>query len=463
LYHIKDRRTLKTPKVVVGLDLGTTHTGVAYAMVSNPDETFTISHWPLVGEEAYHCKTLTATYKSSPNGDCLWGYPARREYSKNVRGNGQSSGSGLYFGELKQSLSSNDFDSGDHQPIVDYLRELGKFVLGYLQREYPLELLEMDLLRWCVTVPSNCSSDLKQKLGSCMVNAGLVRGQIDQGNFSSSFNIFLESDAAACYCNGCFAHVNMKKGDRLCVLDVGSGNIQCVVEDWEGSCQWSYDDTQKIYGVRPACVESLVQENFVKFILGKEYGCSSFRQLLRGDPSVWMSLLDELEALKVDMNHSIKIPSNIMMHFEKSNLSNRLQNPTVTGDQNGSQCALNYTHPSDELLPSSLDTKSIFKPLVDRVVSFLQEQLQFEPNVQRLFVVGGYVKHVYFMEEIRKAFPHLRIDIPKNPGSAVCKGAVALGLKLYFESQAGLVPDASFNSSQGGEQGTNHDDMKRCD
>lgn len=71
--------------------------------------------------------------------------------------------------------------------------------------------------------------------------------------------------------------------------------------------------------MRPFRVESLVQDNFLIFILGKEHECSSKRQLMGDDPSVWTSLLDELDSLKADLNRSIKIPSSIMMHFGSSN------------------------------------------------------------------------------------------------------------------------------------------------
>lgn len=142
-------------------------------------------------------------------------------------------------------------------------------------------------------------------------------------------------------------------------------------------------------------------------------------------------------------------------HFESTCTCNRLEKSIVLSDHHGSQCALYFTQPSDELVPSSSDTKFIFKPLVDGVISFLHQQLQSEPNVKRLFVVGGYGKHAYLVEEIRKSFPNLRIDVPKNPGSATCKAAVALGLQSYFEFQAGLVTHSSLNS-EGGEEGTYH-------
>lgn len=233
--------------------------------------------------------------------------------------------------------------------------------------------------------------------------------------------------------------MKIKKVDRLCVPDIGSGYVQCAFEDWES------EGSQKIYGVRSSCAETLVQENFYKLILGVG-GCCSYRDLMRDDPSVWISLLDELESLKVDLNHSIKVPCHLMKHFEINNKSIRLQNPIVMG--------------SDEILPSSSDIKFIFRPLVDGIVSFLKEQLRAEPNVKRLFVVGGYVKHVHIMDEIRRSFPYLRIDMPKNPGSAVCKGAVALGLKSYFEFQAGVVKNVPLHS-ECGEPGTIHDGGKR--
>ncbi|KAG0577222.1 hypothetical protein KC19_5G140400 [Ceratodon purpureus] len=422
----KEHDTLTATRVVVGLDFGTTHSGVAYATVSNPQDIHTIS-WPSIEEEVYNCKTLTAIYKSTPNGEWIWGYRARKEYANRFgRGDAQD---GQYFGELKQSLTNTVTGSNNHQPVVEYLRKLGDFVLDYLQHyaECPeKESLKMDHLRWCITVPSDWSYEV-QSFRKCLEIAGLVRGQ--------AFEIFRESDAAArhCYINW-FSSTHLEKGDKICVLDVGSGNVQCVFEDWN-----DIERTQNTYGATPSSAESLVNEKFYEFIRRKVG--SSNGQFLDTDPSVYRSLLDaELEYLKAHPNDTIQIPC----------------------------CKTNRVASNDMAVThlgiSSSDWEFIFKPLVDKVVSFLREQLQDQKkptNVKRLFIVGGYARHAYLIKEIKKSFPGFIIDPPlRSPGSAICKGAVALGLMLYSHYQARTQQDSSSNSEGDGKE-TNLDGGRR--
>jgi hypothetical protein len=415
----EEHDTLTATKVVVGLDFGTTHSGVAYATVSNPHDIHTIS-WPCVGEEVYHCKTLTAICKSTPNDDWVWGYQAHREYAKR---HGQGDDQNIqYFSELKQSLTKSDVGSNDLQPVVEYLRKVGDFVLDYLQRYAECaekKSLKMEHLRWCITVPSNWSSNSKesQRFRTCLVTAGLVRGH--------AFDMFRESDAAALYCHMDYSSsAHLEKGDKICVLDVGSGNVQCVFEDWDDA-----ELAQSTYGVNSSSAESLIKENFLKFVHGKVH--SSSGQFSDADPPLNVPLLDaDLGYLKANPSGSIFVPC-------------RKRKCAASNDT------------GIHLKVSSSDWKSIFKPLVDEVVSFLQEQLQERKpiNVKQLFVVGGYAKHGYVMEEIKRSFPDFIIDIPRNPGSAVCKGAVAIGLKFYYSQfQTRTQQDSSSNSEGGGEE-----------
>jgi hypothetical protein len=368
----------------------------------------------------YHCKTLTAICKSTPNDDWVWGYQAHREYAKR---HGQGDDQNIqYFSELKQSLTKSDVGSNDLQPVVEYLRKVGDFVLDYLQRYAECaekKSLKMEHLRWCITVPSNWSSNSKesQRFRTCLVTAGLVRGH--------AFDMFRESDAAALYCHMDYSSsAHLEKGDKICVLDVGSGNVQCVFEDWDDA-----ELAQSTYGVNSSSAESLIKENFLKFVHGKVH--SSSGQFSDADPPLNVPLLDaDLGYLKANPSGSIFVPC-------------RKRKCAASNDT------------GIHLKVSSSDWKSIFKPLVDEVVSFLQEQLQERKpiNVKQLFVVGGYAKHGYVMEEIKRSFPDFIIDIPRNPGSAVCKGAVAIGLKFYYSQfQTRTQQDSSSNSEGGGEE-----------
>lgn len=72
-------------------------------------------------------------------------------------------------------------------------------------------------------------------------------------------------------------------------------------------------------------------------------------------------------------------------------------------------------------------------------------------------MVGGYAKHGYVMEEIKRSFPDFIIDIPRNPGSAVCKGAVAIGLKSYHSQFQTRTQQDSSSNSEGGREEANLD------
>lgn len=275
--------------------------------MSNPHEIHTISHWPSVGGEVYHSQTLTAICKSTLS-VCVWGYPARQDYVRHSRRNGEDMGY-RYFRELKQSLTKNDIDAHDHQPVVEYLQELGKLVLDYLQRnEYPEELLLIDHLPWCFTVPSNWNSVSKDRLCACLVGAGRARNQVENKTCSSSFDIFFESDAAARHCYNSFSQTNLKKDDRICTLDVGSGNVQCIFEYWDDA-----ERSQNLYGARSSRTEILVEENFLDFIcvyVGYSSGRQLKEKLAQTHPSLLISLYNDLEILKVDSSTSVTQPFN---------------------------------------------------------------------------------------------------------------------------------------------------------
>ncbi|KAG0603397.1 hypothetical protein M758_10G090700 [Ceratodon purpureus] len=77
------------PRVIVGLDFGTTFSGFAFAHVSDPDKIYTYYDYPKAGGEKPYCKTLTASYyKATAKGGWQlhsWGYPARTEYERDIQ------------------------------------------------------------------------------------------------------------------------------------------------------------------------------------------------------------------------------------------------------------------------------------------------------------------------------------------------------------------------------------------
>lgn len=184
------------PKVVVGLDFGTTFSGFAFANTSEPDKIYTFFDYPKAGGEKPYCKTLTASYykiQADSNGKWAfksWGYPARAEYERDMiaarrRTNIASSSSllpnvGIYIAKLKLHLASSSVTKLPpwltvEALISDYLLEMGTLILKTLRDHYGAHFTK-DMIQWCITVPSIWDNYAKDMMKTCMIRAGLVNG-----------------------------------------------------------------------------------------------------------------------------------------------------------------------------------------------------------------------------------------------------------------------------------------------
>jgi hypothetical protein len=70
------------------------------------------------------------------------------------------------------------------------------------------------------------------------------------------------------------------------------------------------------------------------------------------------------------------------------------------------------------------DLKSIFDPVVDKILELIDAQLAQVPDIKAMFVVGGFAGSPYLMKRIQAHFPD--IVYPPNPNTAIVRGAVSL-------------------------------------
>jgi len=83
----------------------------------------------------------------------------------------------------------------------------------------------------------------------------------------------------------------------------------------------------------------------------------------------------------------------------------------------------------DELILTNKDMKSMFDPIVKRILELIEEKMV--PDLTAIMVVGGFSESPYLQRRIRDTFGSRvsSIHSPPNPGSAVCQGAVTLGIQ----------------------------------
>ncbi|CAM6123017.1 unnamed protein product [Calypogeia fissa] len=267
-------------KIVVGIDFGTTFSGSAYALMSEPEKSYTFYDWPYqaaAGAKPY-CKTQTSLWylpgKVSGTFELQnWGWPASVNHRKahqskkssikfgqsSTEGQSSSDGHdppstcGHFLTKFKLHLVNEGADSGpqsDPQPgpllmserlpeglstervISDYLKELSLFIMAELKNKFGDHIVKKDV-QWCLTVPAIWSDTAKQTMHICAQMSGLVQGRHSQDKDASAHPlvIVLEPEAASVYCQKKLKDCHFRKGSKFLVVDAGGGTVDLVVHE----------------------------------------------------------------------------------------------------------------------------------------------------------------------------------------------------------------------------------------
>lgn len=438
--------SLSKPRVVVGLDFGTTFSGFAFAHITDPDKVYTFFEYPKgKGTEKPYCKTLTGSYYKQSGGVWQfksWGYPARAELARDVqalhkfRATGPSNDPfqptvGTYLTRFKLHLAPADMGASSAKPvppgltvnllITDYLREMGALILRTLQAHYGPQLTKQ-VIQWCVTVPSIWDNAAKAVMQKCMADAGLVSAS---NGSQHPLIMVLEPEAASFSCHKNLGEQTLNVGDELLVADIGGGTADIVVQEVV-----AVDNTGH-YRVREVttssgglCGGTYVDTRFMEFLHSK-IG-PSLEECITQNLNVYALLIQEWELRKTSFGDrstrnetmDFQLPSKLVAAWENYDI--QMRRPPRES--------------YDELEISYREMQSIFDPVVDQILQLIARQLSQAGYVKALVVVGGFAGSPYLMDRIKGRFAGIveHIISPPNPGSAVCQGAVMLALHPQY-------------------------------
>lgn len=246
------------PKVVVGLDFGTTYSGFAFAFKTSPADIYTHAVWPQ-SELRNYCKTKTELFYSRDSTGNLtltsWGCKASADQIREqtaLRCDG-----GTAAGELVTKFKLHLAGGGNRQEssapplpaklttrivITDYLRELSKYCMNVLQRAYG-ERWSMRDVQWCLTVPAMWDDHAKQLMRTCAEDAGLVqKSGSSSGGSPHTLRIVLEPEAASIYCLTTFKNqLSIQEGEKFMTADLGGGTADIVIHEYMSSSDGEQD------------------------------------------------------------------------------------------------------------------------------------------------------------------------------------------------------------------------------
>ena len=300
--------------------------------------------------------------------------------------------------------------------IADYLRCISGFILSELQQRYGKHL-GMEDVQWCLTVPAIWDEKAKQTMKACAEKAGMVKGPASDLSASASpfpLDIILEPEAASVYCQEkAKASLNLRKGDKLLIADVGGGTIDLVLHEKADDDPGSLKVHEVVGSYGELGGGTYVDSHFFSF-LSEKIGC--FKEFCNSHPSIAMRIYGWWQDIKAGFDGEgysadLLLPRKLSEAWEK-----------YDGGAGSGGC---NTEDYDEVRLEDTDFMKIFGPEVEKVLRLIEKQVG---GVRVLMVVGGFAASPYLRKSIREKFRGMvdEIIVPEDPGSAICDGAVRL-------------------------------------
>jgi len=226
--------------LVVGIDFGTTFSGVAFALTANIinikdkskiiDQVHVIKTWP--GDGLADKVPSVISYAGTPPS---WGFRVKASDEKRVahfklglQKDVQSHYSPPLTNPKASALGGYLSDHNWRHPLLptkkpvdfasDYLTGIYNYVSNEsLDRHYGQDFLQRQQVSYVITVPAIWGDEARELTRQAAVNAGIQRRKL---------MLITEPEAAALYCSSmCKRQQRLKVGDRFLICDAGGGTV----------------------------------------------------------------------------------------------------------------------------------------------------------------------------------------------------------------------------------------------
>ncbi|GAQ79452.1 Molecular chaperones HSP70 [Klebsormidium nitens] len=422
--------TAEESKYVIGLDFGTTFSGIAVAARSSKDKIFIKEDWEaqteLVGGS--YCKTITASLYH--NGKLEgWGWPALLKYNKAVEGaiiNQAKSGThdpnkdvdlgGMELLERFKLLLAPEGTAKTalvlpkgltkEKVVADYLACVAEAGLTLLRKNFG-DFIQPEHVQWCLTVPAIWTNAAKVVMQKCAEQAGLLKTKTNPKGSPFPLIIVLEPEAASLYCQrNLEKELSLQDNEPYMVVDAGGGTVDLVVHEKRGEGLGELE-----MGSGGTCGGSYVDDNFFKFMAAKYPFFGKWA-------GIHKTGLDEL---KRDWHTQKKL-------FKGSDESILVRVPHSFLDMARDE-GVKEAFSKGSITVSGAEVAAIFEPVVEDILQLVRDQLAKQPGCKTLLLVGGFAESDYLHDRIKAEFK-AKIPVivrPAQPGSAIIQGAVIFG------------------------------------
>ncbi|KAF1983181.1 actin-like ATPase domain-containing protein [Aulographum hederae CBS 113979] len=426
--------SFKNHKIIIGVDYGTTFTGVSYvpSTKSSIKDINIIRSWPGPSKEADEAwKTPSRIAYASENMGAYgnhWGYqvtPKMKSYSwtklllddaDNRIRQDDSSVADLLKSQGDGLMKLPPYRSAT-AVCADYLCEIYKFTIAELNKRLSPEVVSITPFEFWFTVPAIWSDKAKNATKQAATLAGFASRPGD--------TIFLipEPEAAAIASLKSLTHdgvdSQVKPGDGILVCDCGGGTVDITA--------YSIKTTSPIL-------------KFEELIVGTGGKCGSTfidRQLHAWMSTKFGSTFDKIAFEKKGPgSRFMKEFESQKREFGKSRELNQVfELPLVMPLKD----SLHYDSDECVVKITALEMALFFDPVVKEITRLIARQVEIagtaargRHNINTIILVGGFGDSAYLNDSVRlwcRAHAGIRLICPESPQAAIVRGAALRGLE----------------------------------
>ncbi|KAK5658585.1 hypothetical protein OQA88_1978 [Cercophora sp. LCS_1] len=422
-------------RLIVGVDFGTTFSGIASVYTSTPDDVEIIKMWPggngitsdkVPTEISYE---LPADAPPGTPPTVKWGFQFKPEESR-VRCIklflDRSQKLPFYVSPLETAAQLKRFNKTVNDAVSDYLTQVYKHTMSTLTRRYGESFMASTKVDFVLTCPAVWSDAAKNTTLQAAERAGM--------GAKSQIQMISEPEAAAVYTLKAIQPNHLKVGDNFIVCDGGGGTVDLIAYKIVSLKPLQVEESA--VGTGGLCGSAFLNYRFEEHVKNR-LGESRFKEMKTKKGKTWqMGLRYFEEFVKRNFNEDEHAEVNIPF-------------PGLPDDE---EIGLD----SGFLTMSAEQVKDIFDPVVKEVCDLVQGQVDVLRAkggvVSGIILVGGFGQSDYLYRTLKNHFTtappppysvrpthqgaianeeHASIEVmqPVYAWTAVVRGAVLRGLE----------------------------------
>ncbi|CAI7603384.1 unnamed protein product [Penicillium crustosum] len=395
--------TEERPKLIVGVDFGTTFSGVAWGLKDCPDEIELIQTWPGGGNITSQKVPTLCSYDGKHT---KWGYqtdklihPGKEQrLIQGVKLLLDESQKFRYTPASKSQEVIKDLNKTPMEVAGDYLGKLVAHAQDVLTRRFSTALQTMDL-EYILTVPAVWSDKAKDLTMQAAHRAGIS---------PASLGLLSEPEAAAVCAIRTIQPNTIAEGDCLVVCDAGGGTVDIITYCVKETDPLRFEEATK--GTGAVCGSVMLDERFdalIKDLIEEQSDQPIPQSTVRAARKYWQDYIKPGYTGPLDDN-------------EICELGYWIPVPGVSGISN---VDLSEGH----LYLDGEQVKGIFDPIIEQIKDLVTEQRMSVKeagfSTKAIILVGGLGASEYLFKRLQAASDGIQVMQPPN----ALRGAVIRG------------------------------------